>query len=427
MPENTTPACLQDEATDVPDWLNATYVEQMLRCAFKDASIKVRKLSVYYAVPKGNNYASIIFRIGVTYHSQLQYETTRTFIVKGMITEGIPGEKLRQYDVQRKEMDVYQFVVPELKQLMTSIGEPGELYPTALIVDREREVIVFKDLAPDGYRMVDRTQGMDMVHMKMAIKLMAQMHAGSLRMREQQPTIFESYNRSIVTRQTDAFYPMFVHIFNALTDEVGKWGAEWEYYHVKLQQLAPNFVEYAQRVIDNDPASDELCVFVQGDLWVNNFLFQYDAQGAPVDVVVLDFQFCTYGTPMIDFCYLFYTSARDDIRQSCFDELLQYYYYELVGYARRFQYRGKLPTLFQFLQQAQRKMFFAVYSTFIALPVQMNDNTEDADFEALMCSDERARNFKRMIVENPKYQPILRGLLPQFDRKGLLDKLDSLD
>uniref|UniRef100_A0A1Y9GKM7 CHK kinase-like domain-containing protein n=1 Tax=Anopheles arabiensis TaxID=7173 RepID=A0A1Y9GKM7_ANOAR len=423
MPENTFPACLNASA-DAPDWLNEAYVEQMLRCAFKDASIKVRKLDVYYAVPKGNNYASIIFRIGVTYHSQLQYEIARTFIVKGMITEGIAGEKLRQYDVQRKEMDVYQFVIPELKLLMKSIGEPGELYPTALIVDRKREVIVFKDLTPDGYRMVDRTQGMDMVHMKMAIKLMAKMHASSLKLREQQPNIFVPYNTCIVTRETDAFYPMFVHIFNALTDEVGKWGSEWKYYHEKLQQLAPNFVEYSQRVVDNDPASDDLCVFVQGDMWVNNFLYKYDEQGNPIDAVLLDFQYCTYSTPMIDFCYLYYTSARDDIRQNCFDELLQYYYYQLVDYARRLQYRARLPTLYQFLQQTQRKMFYAVYSTFIALPVQMNDNTADADFEALMCNDERAQSFKRMIVANDKYQTILRGLLPQFDRKGLLDKLD---
>ena len=277
-----------------------------------------------------------------------------------MITEGIAGEKLRQYDVQRKEMDVYQFVIPELKLLMKSIGEPGELYPTALIVDRKREVIVFKDLTPDGYRMVDRTQGMDMVHMKMAIKLMAKMHASSLKMREQQPNIFVPYNTCIVTRETDAFYPMFVHIFNALTDEVGKWGSEWKYYHEKLQQLAPNFVEYSQRVVDNDPASDDLCVFVQGDMWVNNFLYKYDGQGNPIDAVLLDFQYCTYGTPMIDFCYLYYTSARDDIRQNCFDELLQYYYYQLVDYARRLQYRARLPTLYQFLQQTQRKMFYGM-------------------------------------------------------------------
>ncbi|XP_035891000.1 uncharacterized protein LOC118502656 [Anopheles stephensi] len=423
MPETTVPAC-ENASSDAPEWLNDKYVEKMLRCAFKDTSIKVRQLDIYYAVPKGNNFASIIFRIGVTYHSKQQYEITRTFIVKGMITEGIAGEKLRQYDVQRKEMDVYQFVIPELKLMMKSIGEPGELYPTALIVDRKREAIIFKDLAPEGYRMVDRTQGMDMVHMKMAIKLMAKMHAGSLKLQQQQPTIFKPYNMSIVTRESDAFYPMFVHIFEALVDEVGKWGSEWEYYHAKLQQLAPNFVEYSQRVIDNDPASDDLCVFVQGDLWVNNFLYRYDAQGKPIDAVLLDFQYCYYGSPMIDFCYLYYTSARDDIRQSCFDELLQYYYYELTGFAGRLQYAGKLPTLYQFLQQAYRKMFYAVYSTFIALPVQMNENTENADFDALMCSDERAHNFKRMVVANVKYHAILRGLLPQFDRKGLLDKLD---
>uniref|UniRef100_A0A182QLU8 CHK kinase-like domain-containing protein n=1 Tax=Anopheles farauti TaxID=69004 RepID=A0A182QLU8_9DIPT len=423
MPENIVPAC-SDASAEAPDWLNEQYVEHMLRCALKDASVKVRQLDICYAVPKGNNYASIIFRIRVTYHSKQQYETTRTFIVKGMITQGIAGEKLRTYDVQRKEMDVYQFVIPELKQMMKSVGEHSELFPTALAVDRKREVIVFKDLAPDGFRMVDRTQGMDMVHLKMAINRMAKMHAGSLKLREKQPDVFNTYRMSIVTRETDAFHPMLVNIFKALVDEVGTWGPDWAYYYGKLDALRPNFVEYSQRVIDNDPAGEDLCVFVQGDLWVNNFLYKYDPHGKPVDAVILDFQYCYYGSPMIDFCYLYYTSARDDIRQSCFDELLQYYYYELVDCARELQYRGKLPTLYQFLQQTQRKMFFAAYSTFIALPVQMNENTEDADFEALMCEDERAQNFKRMIVANEKFHVILRGLLPQFDRKGLLDKLD---
>uniref|UniRef100_A0A1Y9H2E0 CHK domain-containing protein n=1 Tax=Anopheles dirus TaxID=7168 RepID=A0A1Y9H2E0_9DIPT len=423
MPENTVLACL-DASADAPDWLNEQYVEHMLRCALKDGSIKVQRLDICYAVPKGNNFASIIFRIRVTYHSKQQYETTRTFIVKGMITEGMAGEKLRQYDVQRKEMDVYQFVTPELKQMMKTIGEQGELFPSALAVDRKREVIVFKDLAPEGFRMADRTQGMDMAHLKMAIKLMAKIHAGSLKLREQQPNIFDQYKMCIVTRETDAFNPMFVHIYEALVNQVGSWGPQWEYYHTKLRALSPNFVEYSQRVMDNDPAGDDLCVFVQGDLWVNNFLYKYDSHGHPVDAVLLDFQYCYYGTPMIDFCYLYYTSARDDIRQNCFDELLQYYYYELVDCARRLQYRGPLPTLHQFLQQTLRKMFYAVYSTFIALPVQMNENTEDADFDALMSDDERAQNFKRMVVANEKYHRILRGLLPQFDRKGLLDKLD---
>uniref|UniRef100_A0A182JJY9 CHK domain-containing protein n=1 Tax=Anopheles atroparvus TaxID=41427 RepID=A0A182JJY9_ANOAO len=423
MPENTVLAC-QNEITDVPGWLNEQYVEKVLRCALKEGSIKLKQLTIDYAVPKGDNFASIIYRIRVTYHARDQeYETTSTFIVKGMITEGLAGEKLRQYDVQRKEMDVYQFVVPELKRMMKSVGERSELYPSALAVDRKHEVILFKDLAQDGYRMADRTKGMDMAHLKMAITMMAKLHAGSMKLREQDPTIFEHYRTGMITRETEAFHPMFVLIYDALVDEVAGWGPEWGTYHRKLEILRPNFVEYGLRVFDNDPDAEDLCVFVHGDLWVNNLLYKYDTQGTPCDAVLLDFQYCCYGTPMIDFCYLYYTSARDDIRQSCLDELLQYYYYALVGCARDLQYHGKIPTLHQFLQQAMRKMFYGVYSSFIALPVQMNDKTENADFEALMGDDERAQIYKRTIVSNVKYRKIIQGLLPQFDRKGLLDPL----
>ncbi|XP_058063029.1 uncharacterized protein LOC131212950 [Anopheles bellator] len=411
------------EATDVPGWLNEVYVETILRCALKDPSLKLAQLQTTYVVPKGENFASIIYRIRVTFRSQQKFETTRTFVVKGMITDGIAGEKLRQYDVQRKEMDVYQFVVPELKRMMGAIGDRGRLYPCAIAVDRSREAIFFKDLSPDGYVMADRTQGMDMVHLKLAVQTMAKMHAGSIKLREQQPTVFEGYTTGMITRQTDAFHPMFNLIFGALMEEIDRWGPEWQHYYRKLQKMRPNFVEYGLRVFDNDPDADDLCVFVHGDLWVNNLLFKYDSHGRPIDAVILDFQYCCYGTPMIDLCYFFYTSARDDIRQTCYEEILQYYHTELVEYAHRLQCRTKLPTLYQFQQQTHRKLFYAVYATFIALPVQMNETTENADFEALMCNDERAQRYKQMIVANVKYHHILRGLLPQFDRKGLLDEL----
>ncbi|XP_035775515.1 uncharacterized protein LOC118457780 isoform X1 [Anopheles albimanus] len=416
-------ATIPNETEDVPSWLTVVYVEKILRRAYGDPSVKVEQLQTGYAVPKGDNFASIIYRIRVTYHSKHENETTRTFIVKGMISEGMAGEKLRQYDVQRKEMDVYQFVIPELKRMMSAIGDCSMLYPCALAVDRKREVIFFKDLTPAGYTMADRTKGMDMVHMKLALKLMAKLHAGSIKLHERDANIFDPYTTGIVTRQTDAFHPMFTQIFDALTNEMRQWGPEWQQYHLKLQKLRPNFMEYCLRVFDNDPNSDDLCVFVHSDLWVNNLLFKYDSTGTPVDAVLLDFQYCCYGTPMIDFCYLFYTSARDNIRQTCFDELLQFYHGELVDCARRLECHRKLPTLYQFQQQSLRKLFYAVYSSFIALPVHMNENTENADFEALMGDDERAKCYKQTIVSNINYGSILRGLLPQFDRKGLLDEL----
>lgn len=60
----------------------------------------------------------------------------------------------------------------------------------------------------------------------------------------------------------------------------------------------------------------------------------------------------------------------------------------------------------------------------MALPIHINDGTVIADSDALFAGDERSRLFKKAIMTNEKYHKIMKGLLPTFDRKGLLDKLD---
>lgn len=70
------------------------------------------------------------------------------------------------------------------------------------------------------------------------------------------------------------------------------------------------------------------------------------------------------------------------------------------------------------------KISTAVHSSIVALPLHLNELAEDADLETLLAGDERSKRFKRAIMTNVNYQKIIKGLLPTFDRKGLLDKLD---
>ncbi|XP_055549832.1 uncharacterized protein LOC129732725 [Wyeomyia smithii] len=411
------------EATDLPKWLDKKYFEQTLRKVKNDSTIEVQSVEVKYAFPKGVNYASVIYRVRVSFRTKDQLTCSRSYIVKGMPVEAMAKQKLGEYNVHGKEMDIYQVVIPEFKRLMKSIGDRSCQYPSTLCIDREKEVIVFKDLSPLGYVMVDRLEGLDEVHTKMSLKLMAKMHASSLKLAEIRPKIFDGYKTGMMTRETDAFYPMFYSNLDALTEEINSWGSDWHYYTTKLRQLRPHFVEQGLKVFDHQ-CEDDLRVLVHGDLWINNLLFKYDASGSPIDVILLDFQFCCYSTPIIDLCYFFFTSTKDAIRQNHFEEYVQYYYYHLAKYTAKLKYSKKFPTLHQFQQQLLKKMFYAVYSTFIALPIQINEDTTDADFEALMGNDERANHFRRVIMANVNYHKIMKGLLPSFDRKGLLDKLD---
>lgn len=57
----------------------------------------------------------------------------------------------------------------------------------------------------------------------------------------------------------------------------------------------------------------------------------------------------------------------------------------------------------------------------LVLPVMINEDTQDADFESLCGDDERSRKFKKRMYQNVKFHAIAKQMLPVLDRKGLLD------
>lgn len=57
----------------------------------------------------------------------------------------------------------------------------------------------------------------------------------------------------------------------------------------------------------------------------------------------------------------------------------------------------------------------------IISPVQLTEECDDADVDALLGTDQRAMNFKRLAVRSPQMQTKLRALIPKFDSLGVFD------
>lgn len=63
----------------------------------------------------------------------------------------------------------------------------------------------------------------------------------------------------------------------------------------------------------------------------------------------------------------------------------------------------------------------AFNSTCVILAIQRNEETEDADFKAIMQDDERATRFKDTCFKNMYVQRVIKKLLPIYERRGLLE------
>lgn len=419
---NNINAAMPFKSDEFPDWLNCSYFESILRKERNDSSIAVLSLDASYALGKGENYVSTIYRTLVQVQSKSQPLHDESYIVKHTPPDGAANLKMKDYNVHEKEMDVYEVVIPKITEMLRSIGDHSKLFPSTLAVDREHDAIVFEDLNQGGFVMENRVTGLSLEHTEKVLEGLAKLHACSVKLNEEDPTILDRYNMGIMTRRTDALYPMFQSSFDALTEEMKTWDSKWKYYCDKLEKLQPDFIKYGLRATDHEH-EDDLRVLSHGDPWTNNMMFRNDTEGNPLEVVLLDLQFCNYTTPAIDLYYFFYTSTNDEIRQNCFEELMQYYYNHFSDYTKRLGCTKKIPTLHEFQQHLLKKMFFAVHSCIVPLPIAINEITIDADFEGLTGGDERTKQFKRTVMANAEYHKILKALLPVFDRKGLLDRL----
>ena len=286
---------------EIPDWLNESFFEKNLKKYFNDDKLKVKSLQIKQCGGKGDSYASVMYRVG-TFFSEGKFpkiEKFQSFIVKTLPDSKMAMEKLgsSNYDVQSKEMEMYEKALPEFSKLLEAINEDSEIFPKLVAVDHTLQVIVLEDLVEKKFIMADRLKGLDIDHILMALRKLARMHAASVMVHSENPKAFENLDTGLFTRKTDCFHVMFETLCEAFIEEVVTWEG-FEYYARKLEQVRKNLIKNALRAFDCDDG--DLHVLNHGDLWTNNLMFKYDEAENPIDAVLLDFQFTSYGSPALD-------------------------------------------------------------------------------------------------------------------------------
>lgn len=288
-------------ADEIPTWLCESFIKKILRKHYANKSLEVKSLQVRQCGGKGDSYASVMYRIAACVADGNSPGSTKSqsYILKTLPILQIAVEKLGtgSYNVQNKEMRMYESVLPEFKRILASINEDPEIFPPFIAVDRELEVIVMEDLAVQNFTMADRTKGLALDHTLLALRKLARMHAASVILQEKNPRMFDDLDTGFFTRKTDAFHVMFETLCDAMIEEVLTWEG-YEYYSKKLVNVRKNLIKNAQRAFDND--EDDFKVLNHGDLWTANIMFTFGDLGKPTDAMLLDFQFSFFGSFALD-------------------------------------------------------------------------------------------------------------------------------
>lgn len=266
-----------------PAWINKDYFQAILSSRYKNSSVEVQTVRVEPCGAGG--FISTLLRVQVGYviSSEQRHES---FIVKTSTKDEFALAKVGSegYDVQHKEMLFFEMISERIEKTWKCINENETLVPQVLAVDRDHNAIILEDLTAKDFSTIDRMEGLDDAHTRLALKKLAKFHAASIVIQQKQPRTCEFLELGMFSRKNDSFNDYVVSIYEVFVEEVESW-AGWETYAKKLRKLQPNFIEAVLRCFDHDPG--DLCVLNHGDVWTSNLMFKYGANGEVTDAILV--------------------------------------------------------------------------------------------------------------------------------------------
>ncbi|XP_017130599.1 uncharacterized protein LOC108148203 [Drosophila elegans] len=404
----------------LPTWLTEEYLQPRLRAYYKDDGLKVLKIWAKPATGKGENFVGIMTRIHVDYQLGDGSEQKKSFIVKQALPEDVPQAKVFfEYDLYTREMDMYEFVLPKLKELLAEAGLVGKLTADAIAVDRQYSTMILEDLAPYKYVNADRVKMLDLAHTKLTVEMLAKFHAAAIILKQRHPELLtKCFSTHFFSRDKKAYTEVYLGIFKVFLKFINGHPNLKQSYGAKLEKLWPHIMEYGARVYD--VAEGELQTLNHGDCWTTNIMFQYDEAGIPQTVVAIDFQFSNCTSPANDLHYFFTTSLREEVRNKE-PELVEHHYNTLKANLERFSYQGMFPSLQEYQLQFERRRFMSLMAHLFKPFMIYNGSEETSDFSSLYKETPEGLRFQKSVYESEVVLRSATKLLAILDSKGLLD------
>lgn len=131
----------------------------------------------------------------------------------------------------------------------------------------------------------------------------------------------------------------------AYADKIDQWN--------KKKQLT-QFIDVAE------PMRCGFQILNHGDIWLNNMMFQSDADNNPLDVSMIDFQGPFWASPVVDIMYFLLSSVADDIKVEHFDHFVEFYHEQLTEALKKLKFDQHIPTLAELHIDLLEKGYFGL-------------------------------------------------------------------
>jgi thiamine kinase-like enzyme len=312
----------------------------------------------------------------------------------------------RNHDFFKNEIGFYEIALPALLKFQEGkkVSDPFDKYVKLFLTyaDGTNDVICLEDASLQSYGSAIRQEGIDYIHCKNALKSLAQFHALSFAMKDQDPEEFNRIKHSVSeTYYHESLRDWYSKFWNRIS-WIAIDAVEKEYpdsiYVDKIKKFA-----VPERYDDMIKATSggATAVISHGDSWTNNFLFKYE-DGKPVDAKIIDFQLSRCASPVLDVVFIFYACTTKDLRDKHYEELIQYYYEVL---SKQIKELGSNPdevySWSLYKEEVKKYSYFGLAFSFESTPMIILDADDEIEMNIKVSLDFVVSFNTRVIDSKP--------------------------
>uniref|UniRef100_A0A1A9WV92 CHK domain-containing protein n=1 Tax=Glossina brevipalpis TaxID=37001 RepID=A0A1A9WV92_9MUSC len=410
----------QHSSGGIPKWIQVKLFEDVFRQT-QPKYENTRNFKVFHALAPGENYSTVMLKIEAEVMLKDGLTDILSYMLKIEHTSEDLQKDIKKFDPFDIENGMYKEIIPAFEDLYKKVGKQIRFAPKSYTLTQgtQENYVLLEDLKRYGFRNVIRQDCLDLEHLKHALEKLAQWHAASAVMVQENGLFNIKYQRGMLNEDgKELLKNIFKTAGQNVLENVTKLEGHEEYYD-NMRNFLSKFIDILFENVRVDPK--EFNVLNHGDYWTNNIMFQYNSDGSIKETIPVDFQGPRYGSPAQDLLYLILTSAKLDIKIAKFDYLVKFYHQKLIENLFTLNYSESLPNLRDLHQMIIKYGLWATVPITMTLPIILCQPSDKASLDNLICNTDNSQEFKNLLYSNTLYLQHLKLVLPWLSYRGAFD------
>ncbi|KAG8362535.1 uncharacterized protein [Fopius arisanus] len=399
---------------------NDIFFQKILHYGMRDKTIQdVLLLEKKPATAKGENYLSYLTRFTLGYTcgvsdrpNEKNQKKVHLIMKEEPETSGETLRYIREGKIFHNERYILEEVVPKIEKL---VGK--KLGPKVYYFSNNPSVIVMEDLMTLGFQNKNRKVGFNEADVSIVLENMADFHAGSIYLEEQNPgCMSEIENGFIGPNLPEGFFTFIASGVKSIGAGVRDWqNGRFVSISDKLGKKSKEIIQELKVIYECD--ENELRTLNHGDIWMNNVMFKSDKNGKTQESCFVDYQMCAWTSPAFDLVYFLSISPELNLKLTHEDIFLKIYLKRLASTMKRLGCKARTLTLEELKKSMHKRRALALMAALVYYPKMIAEDDEVEPMDDIMTKGEALID----LLKNPLTKETMAKILPILDQRGYLD------